>query len=864
MCLIFNLINPIISYTAAAGQQIKYKAVSAGFRYSAALSIDGLVYVWGVNYDGQCNVPKDLKNVSAIDTGIGNVVALKEDGTVVVWGDNSYGQCNVPQDLTGVKAVSAGNDHIIALKQDGTIVAWGNNSMGQCNVPYNLKDVVAINSGYNHNLVLKSNGTVIAWGDNAEGQCDVPANLRNVKSIAAGGRHSSALDYDGNVISWGENYYLQCDTEDWNTRYLEEGQSPRKFKFINAGSEHTIALTYDNEVYCSGFVMNFSTDNIFTSIGISRKLENVVSMAVGEKHAIVLYADGSIEIYGATVMHSPGWYSYNGELVIPELIKDVKDVSFSGTGNNVSLNEDGTAVFWNRRNSKSPLISNIIDVASGKGMYFLKENGSVCYLPNAYTDTVLEAPPKLSNIKSITAIIRSDGAGSIFDDFVAIKNDGTLLAYKPSYHTSEWKEIDLPDDLSNVKAVEISDFGEIMILKNDGTVAIINWGKYNEDEVANSLKNVISIGTYHGKYAALKEDGTVVLWGDGSYHEFEKVADAVDIDLKDTFLYVKKKDGSVLKSFVNNAIISSEDEPFIYKTLYSKGVKFIQDGVAVMDTGSLEGYWYNFYIPPITLNQAKPIETPSNAQSSSTQPANTPNQIYTAAATNQNQPSSSVIVYSTPESTIKQIETLTTTPSATPTPTQTPKTTEEPSAKIPSAYKFKDTEGHWAEQSITNLASKGIVSGYSDGTLKPNALISRAELVKIIVNSLGYSPVTNSKVKFADSAKIPEWVKELVNTAVDKGIIYGFEDNTFRPNNNCTRQEVIVMLMRALSLGQSEKPLNYKDSNKIAKWAYKYLAKSVEDGIVTGYKDNTLRPQNYITRAEAITLIVKCLEHKNI
>ncbi|MDP4182985.1 MAG: hypothetical protein Q8942_18100, partial [Bacillota bacterium] len=391
MCLFFNLINPSISHSAATGQQIRYKAVSAGFRYSAALTTDGIVYAWGENYSGQCNVPKDLKNVSAIDTGDHNVVALKEDGTVVVWGDNSYGQCNVPQGLNGIKAVSAGENHIMALRQDGTVVAWGDNSMGQCNAPDNLYGIVAINSGYNHNLALKSNGTVIAWGDNGDGQCNVPSNLRNVKSIAAGGRHSSALDYDGNVISWGENNCFQCETNDWNTRYLDEGQSPRKFKFISAGCEHTIALTNDNEVYCSGIVRNYSTDNIFTTIDIGGKLENAVSLAVGEKHAIVLYNDGSIEIYGASVMSSPGWYSYNGELVIPELIKDVKDISFSGSGNNVSLNKDGAAVFWNRKNSKAALISNINDVASGKSMYFLKEDGRVCYLPNAYTDTVLDA-----------------------------------------------------------------------------------------------------------------------------------------------------------------------------------------------------------------------------------------------------------------------------------------------------------------------------------------------------------------------------------------------------------------------------------------------------------------------------------------
>ena len=88
-------------------------------------------------------------------------LALKEDGTVVAWGSNTSGQCNVPRRLIDVVAIEAGGSHSLALKEDGTVVAWGWNKYHQCDVPSGLKDVVAI-AGDNHSLALKEDGTVVA------------------------------------------------------------------------------------------------------------------------------------------------------------------------------------------------------------------------------------------------------------------------------------------------------------------------------------------------------------------------------------------------------------------------------------------------------------------------------------------------------------------------------------------------------------------------------------------------------------------------------------------------------------------------------------------------------------------------------
>jgi len=82
---------------------------------------------------------KYLMPAIAIAAGGWHTVALKPDGTVVAWGVNDEGQCNVPSDLKNIIAIAAGAWHTVALRQDGTVVAWGGNASDQCNVPQELK-----------------------------------------------------------------------------------------------------------------------------------------------------------------------------------------------------------------------------------------------------------------------------------------------------------------------------------------------------------------------------------------------------------------------------------------------------------------------------------------------------------------------------------------------------------------------------------------------------------------------------------------------------------------------------------------------------------------------------------------------------
>lgn len=184
--------------------------VSAGWRHTLGLRVDGTVGAWGANDHGQTEVPEGLAGVSAVSAGDLHSIALRDDGHVVAWGNDEFGQGSVPEGLDDVIGVSAGANHNLALRADGTVAAWGNDEHGQCQVPPGLADVIAVSAGGFHSLALRGDGTVVAWGSDWSGISTVPAGLAGVVGIAAGGYHSLALRHDGTVVAWGANDQNQC------------------------------------------------------------------------------------------------------------------------------------------------------------------------------------------------------------------------------------------------------------------------------------------------------------------------------------------------------------------------------------------------------------------------------------------------------------------------------------------------------------------------------------------------------------------------------------------------------------------------------------------------------------------------------
>lgn len=165
-----------------------------------------------------------------------------------------------------------------------------------------------------------------------------------------------------------------------------------------------------------------------------------------------------------------------------------------------------------------------------------------------------------------------------------------------------------------------------------------------------------------------------------------------------------------------------------------------------------------------------------------------------------------------------------------------------------------DIGNHWAKVDIEYLLGKGVVSGYPDGTFRPDKQITRAEFITIVNSIFGYQD--RGLVQFRD-VRYGDWFYNEVATAVEAGYISGYVDGTIRPNNPITRQEASKIIGTVFDLEEVELKASeeFKDYFLIGSWAKGHVNALKKKGYLTGYRDGTFRPNNPITRAEAVKII---------
>lgn len=173
------------------------------------------------------------------------------------------------------------------------------------------------------------------------------------------------------------------------------------------------------------------------------------------------------------------------------------------------------------------------------------------------------------------------------------------------------------------------------------------------------------------------------------------------------------------------------------------------------------------------------------------------------------------------------------------------------------ATTLSDINNHWAKGNIEKLIATGAVSGYPDGTFKPDKTITRAEFASILCNVFKFEDKGNNI--FADTKE--HWAKENISKAASAGVVSGYDKYNFGPDDLITREQMAVMIARAINLAPIQEELNFHDNDRISSWAKPSMAIVNKQGIMTGYPDNTIKPQGKASRAEAITVIVNALSN---
>lgn len=184
-----------------------------------------------------------------------------------------------------------------------------------------------------------------------------------------------------------------------------------------------------------------------------------------------------------------------------------------------------------------------------------------------------------------------------------------------------------------------------------------------------------------------------------------------------------------------------------------------------------------------------------------------------------------------------------------------------------SSKSFLDLKSHWAQNDISILASKLIITGIRTNYFAPEAKVTRAQFAAFVVRALGLSPKPETAA-FKDTA-VNDWYSGAVGAAADAGIIKGYANGTFRPYAYITREEAAVIAVNALKAAEvdiavteneSNQFLNqFTDSGKISSWAKAEAALAVKNGIIKGSSANKFLPRSYCTRAESAVIIKKIL-----
>ena len=200
----------------------------------------------------------------------------------------------------------------------------------------------------------------------------------------------------------------------------------------------------------------------------------------------------------------------------------------------------------------------------------------------------------------------------------------------------------------------------------------------------------------------------------------------------------------------------------------------------------------------------------------------------------------------------------------------------EPDGRI-TIKNFSDIDNSGYREGIELAAAKGIINGYADGTFKPDAQVTRAQFITMLYRVAGSPEVeipegkTEIELGFTDADTISDEYKTAVAWGVQNGIIKGYEDDTFRPNQAISRAQMVTMLYRYLSLedvwgaapDELKATYNFTDKDDIAAPYVEAVNVMANMEFIKGFEDGSFRPDETVTRGQAATVFARIFDALN-
>ncbi|MEJ6949720.1 S-layer homology domain-containing protein [Natronospora cellulosivora (SeqCode)] len=168
----------------------------------------------------------------------------------------------------------------------------------------------------------------------------------------------------------------------------------------------------------------------------------------------------------------------------------------------------------------------------------------------------------------------------------------------------------------------------------------------------------------------------------------------------------------------------------------------------------------------------------------------------------------------------------------------------------------RDISNHWAQDYILNLLSNDIMSSYDDGNFKPNQAITRGEFSIALARHMNL--VANYNTFFDDLVNYPEF--ERINALVENEIINGYPDDTFRPDQTITRAEMVAVIIRSLGVNNDDATINLRNNESFSDvpdnhWASNDIKIAEQLNLVSGDENSNFNPTDTLTRAETAKVI---------
>ncbi len=187
---------------------------------------------------------------------------------------------------------------------------------------------------------------------------------------------------------------------------------------------------------------------------------------------------------------------------------------------------------------------------------------------------------------------------------------------------------------------------------------------------------------------------------------------------------------------------------------------------------------------------------------------------------------------------------------------------EEP--KLPEVSFSDVADSHWAKEYVIKLAQYEVITGFEDGTFRPEELVTKEQFVKMVVEAFGIQSDAKA-IKFTD-VDASHWAKDYIGIAVNKGIINGNSETEFGIGEKLSRQNAAVIIARVADLAgytlETGNGTSFSDKADIAPYALEGVTRLSNAGIINGMGDGTFAPDGTLTRAQAAKILYMMITNK--